>query len=90
MVVCFVVGCWCVSVRRLCVQRNRLTKHSTAEPTQLTKTAPADGRLVVVRARIAEAVGVVHVRQVHVGGAAAPRELQHDHAGRADRLAVCV
>lgn len=47
---------------------------------------PADRCLVVVRPGVAEAVLIVHVRQVHVEGAAAPRKLQHHHAGRADRL----
>ena len=46
---------------------------------------PAHRGLVVVRAGVHKAVGVVVVRQVRVVGAAAPRELQHDHAGCPDR-----
>ena len=39
------------------------------------------------RTGVADAVLVVVVRQVDVGGAGAPGELEDDHAGRADGLA---
>mmetsp|Transcript_41883 Transcript_41883/g.107173 ORF Transcript_41883/g.107173 Transcript_41883/m.107173 type:complete len:349 (-) Transcript_41883:953-1999(-) len=47
---------------------------------------PANGGLVVMRARVAEGVLVVHVWQVRVAGAALPSKLEHNHARRCNTL----
>ena len=47
---------------------------------RIERAVPADGRVVVVRARVDDGVAPVVLRQMRIVGRAVERELQHHHA----------